>query len=343
MRAASGDVLGSLQSVCGEHGLDALRTRLASLESVLAWDMKSIAKGLADLPRGDARVQRAAHHLLDQGGKRLRPMCVALASHVGSGLDARGAQLAIAVELVHAATLLHDDVVDLGDTRRGAPAARTVYGNAASIFAGDWLLIDALRRVREARIADTLERLLDVIEEMIFAESLQLERRGHVDTSVEDYFRIVEGKTAVLFQWACFAGGRAGGLDDAACAHLEAFGRHLGVAFQLVDDLLDYDGESEQTGKSLFTDLREGKLTHPLLVARDADPSVRADLTMLLDGGNRELERRIVTGVRRHLNVTRDRATRSVAEAFAHLETLPEGPAKEGMRTVALAVVERRQ
>ena len=131
MRASSpisSGVLGSLQSVCGEHGLDALRSRLASLESILRWDMKVIAKGLAELPRGDARVQRAAHHLLDQGGKRLRPMCVALASHVGTGLDARGAQLAISVELVHAATLLHDDVVDVGDTRRGAPAARTVYG-----------------------------------------------------------------------------------------------------------------------------------------------------------------------------------------------------------------------
>jgi len=305
--------------------------------------MNAIAQALADLPRGDTRVQRAAHHLLDQGGKRLRPMCVALASHLGSGLDARGAQLAISVELVHAATLLHDDVVDLGDTRRGAPAARTVYGNAASIFAGDWLLIDALRRVRGARIADTLDRLLDVIEEMILAESLQLERRGQVDTSVDDYFRIVEGKTAVLFQWACFAGGRAGGLDDEACAHLESFGRHLGVAFQLVDDLLDYDGNAEQTGKSLFTDLREGKLTHPLLVARDADASVRADLTRLLDGGNRELEQRIVAGVRPHLNVTRDRATRSIAEAFGHLDALPSGAAKEGMRTVALAVVERRR
>lgn len=343
MRAASSDVLGSLQSVCGEHGLDALRARLASLESILRWDMNAIAQALADLPRGDTRVQRAAHHLLDQGGKRLRPMCVALASHLGSGLDARGAQLAISVELVHAATLLHDDVVDLGDTRRGAPAARTVYGNAASIFAGDWLLIDALRRVRGARIADTLDRLLDVIEEMILAESLQLERRGQVDTSVDDYFRIVEGKTAVLFQWACFAGGRAGGLDDEACAHLESFGRHLGVAFQLVDDLLDYDGNAEQTGKSLFTDLREGKLTHPLLVARDADASVRADLTRLLDGGNRELEQRIVAGVRPHLNVTRDRATRSIAEAFGHLDALPSGAAKEGMRTVALAVVERRR
>ena len=125
--------------------------------------------------------------------------------------------------------------------------------------------------MREARVADTLERLLDVIEEMILAESLQLERRGQVDTSIEDYFQIVEGKTAVLFQWACFAGGRAGGLDDEACAHLDGFGRHLGVAFQLVDDLLDYDGDAEQTGKSLFTDLREGKLTHPLLVARDVD------------------------------------------------------------------------
>src|SRR5262249_22155884 len=148
------------------------------------------------------------------------PLCVALAARAGNGFGAAARQLAVAVELVHTATLLHDDVVDVGDTRRGAPAARVVYGNAASIFAGDWLLVEALRRVRAAAVPDALDRLLDIIEEMIMAESTQLDRRGVMVADRAAYFRVVEGKTASLFRWALWAGGRAGGLDERACRAL---------------------------------------------------------------------------------------------------------------------------
>ncbi len=346
VRHGGTDVLTSLRSVCDDRGLDALSRRLAELGELLVADMRLVAEGLGEVPRGERRVQRASHHLLDRGGKRLRPMCVALASRVGAGFDRRGRELAVAVELVHAATLLHDDVVDLGDQRRGAPAARAVYGNAASVFAGDWLLIEALRRVRGADVADTLDRLLAIIEEMIFAESLQLDSRGRVDTSIEDYFRVIDGKTAALFRWACHAGGRSGGLDDAACARLEAYGAHLGVAFQLIDDLLDYTGDSSKTGKDLYTDLREGKLTHPLLLARDASPRVVELLGELLasgEGARAGLHQALVAEVRPVLGETRALAIREAAAALAELEGLPEGPGRDGLRTVALATVERER
>ncbi|MEM9066893.1 MAG: polyprenyl synthetase family protein [Myxococcota bacterium] len=343
VRHGGSDVLSSLRNVCDDRGLDALSRRLAELGELLQADMRAVADGMKTVPRGDARVQKAAHHLLDRGGKRLRPMCVALASRVGSGFDDATQELAVSVELVHAATLLHDDVVDVGDTRRGAAAARMVYGNAASIFAGDWLLVEALRRVRRVRVADTLDRLLDVIDEMIFAESLQLENRGRADTSIEDYFRVIDGKTAALFRWACFAGGRGGGLDDDACRRLEAYGGHLGVAFQLVDDLLDYTGT--QTGKDLFTDLREGKLTHPLLLARDRNPQVRAMLEELAasTAPSPTLHRRLVEAVQPVLKETRDLAIREAATALAEIEELPAGKGRDGLRTVALATVERER
>src|SRR5688572_15627343 len=143
-------------------------------------ELRDVERALEAVPRGERIVQRAAHHLLDLGGKHLRPMCVALASKVGTGFDARACELAVAVELVHTATLLHDDVVDLADTRRGRAAARVVYGNAASIFAGDWLLVDALRRITNAS-PELVAPMLAVIEEMILAESIQLERRGRID------------------------------------------------------------------------------------------------------------------------------------------------------------------
>src|SRR5262249_50298820 len=141
-------------------------------------DMAELEESLSAIHLSPNLAHRAAGHLLDLGGKRLRPVCVALSARVGSGFGRAARDLAVAVELVHHATLLHDDVVDLGDLRRGSPAARVVYGNAASIFAGDWLLVEALRRVRAAGVDETLDSLLDTIDEMVCAEALQLEYRG---------------------------------------------------------------------------------------------------------------------------------------------------------------------
>jgi octaprenyl-diphosphate synthase len=194
------------------------RHRLADLDRWIGGELRDFDAELAVVPRGVTAVQAAAHHLLDLGGKHLRPMCVALAAKCGAGFGPTARQLAIAVELVHTATLLHDDVVDVADTRRGQPAARTIYGNAASIFAGDWLLVEALRRVRGAGDLGLLDEMLAIIEEMILAESIQLERRGQIDGDVADYYRVAEGKTAALFRWAMRAGARAGGCDDAAVA-----------------------------------------------------------------------------------------------------------------------------
>ena len=149
-------------------------------------------------------------------------------------------------------------MVDVGERRRGEPTARVVYGNAASIFAGDWLLVAALRRIAAAGVEGVLDRMLAVIDEMIVAESIQLERRGNVAGAREDYFAIVEGKTAALFRWAMIAGARSAGLPPAAEAALERFGLHLGVAFQAVDDELDY---ADGTGKDPLADLREGKVS----------------------------------------------------------------------------------
>lgn len=340
------DVISSLQSVCARHGLDAMAEKLESLASLVQWDMQDIAAALNALPERGGVVYQSARHLLDLGGKRLRPICVALSSRVGSGFDARSRDLAVAAELVHCATLLHDDVIDLGDRRRGSPTARSLYGNAASIFAGDWLLIEALKRVRGSGTPDALERLLDIIDEMIAAESLQLDGRGQLDLDRERYFRIVEGKTAALFRWAMFAGGRAGGLDLEQCAALERFGLHLGIAFQLIDDLLDYAGDADVTGKALFADLREGKATYPLIVALERDPELRPLLNDLVERPEevpaaqyQEVRERIeATGALKSCQeLGKEHATRARAE----LANLPSGPAIEALATVAETTVNR--
>jgi len=345
--ALSGAVLDRLSGISRARGAPSLGERLASLERWVRDDLAGFEAELAAIPRGARVVHAAAHHLLELGGKHLRPLCVALASRFGDGFTPRARSLAVAVELVHSATLLHDDVVDLATQRRGAPAACVVYGNAASIFAGDWLLVTALRRIGAAGVDGLLDRMLAVIEEMIVAESVQLERRGKLAGARDDYFAIVEGKTAALFRWAMIAGARAAGLSAAAEGALERYGLHLGVAFQAIDDELDY---ADTTGKDPLADLREGKVTYPLVVALEREPALRADLERLLaDEDVRPAEdaedalaaiaaRIRATGA---LAATRALAEDHVRRALGVLEELPAGPARDALTTVALASLER--
>lgn len=341
-------LLERLEGICADRGLANLADRLDDMVRFVATDMASFEHDFSQFPRRPQLVGQSASHLLDLGGKRLRPLCLSLAARAGSGFDERVLDLAIAVELVHAATLLHDDVVDMSDARRGAPTSRTVFGNAASIFAGDWLLVEALRRVKRAGVPGLLEALFDTIEEMIFAESLQLENRGRLDMGRDAYFRVVEGKTASVFRWAMDAGGAAGGLDEDQRAALAQYGVHLGITFQAVDDLLDLTGDPEKTGKLLFTDLGEGKMTLPLIFALERDDDMTGKVEEFLqrsrDGRPAgQAAQRVVDSLRQTgavsdcLTLARDHSRRAVE----FLQAIPDGRARRSLETVAEAIVDR--
>jgi octaprenyl-diphosphate synthase len=340
--ALSRAVLDRLAHVSTARGAPSLGDRLATLDRWVRADLAAFETELALIPRGARMVHAAAHHLLDLRGKHLRPLCVALASRFGDGFTDPARALAVAVELVHSATLLHDDVVDVAERRRGEPAACVVYGNAASIFAGDWLLVAALRRIAAAGVDGLLDRMLAVIDEMIAAESIQLERRGNVTGGRDDYFAIVEGKTAALFRWAMIAGARVARLPAAAEAALERFGLHLGVAFQAVDDELDY---ADGTGKDPLADLREGKITYPLVIALERDPALNGRLVALLaePAPRRDELLAIAAAVRATgaLATTRELAEEHVERALEVLEELPAGAPRDALVTVALASLER--
>lgn len=342
------DLLARLEGLCAGRGLVQLARRLGEMVAFVGQDLTAFEAEFAALPRHGNRVQQSAGHLLDAGGKRLRPLCVTLAARTGTGFDAAVADLAVAVELVHSATLLHDDVVDVSDTRRGRPTSSSIYGNAASIFAGDWLLVEALRRVRRSGVPHVLEELFDTIEEMIFAESLQLENRGRVAMSREEYFQVVEGKTASLFTWAMGAGGRAGGGTEVEIEALRSYGREIGIAFQAVDDLLDLTGDARRTGKALFTDLREGKMTFPVIVAMERDSELRPLIeTVVAMEAEEPVSEHLATRVVGSLRATGavqdclDMARRCSAEAVSQLERLPESRARKALATVAEAIVDR--
>ncbi|MBA3457950.1 MAG: polyprenyl synthetase family protein [Deltaproteobacteria bacterium] len=336
-------VLDRLSHVSAQRGAPSLAERLASLDRWVRSDLVEFERELDVIPRGGKMIHQAAHHLLDLRGKHLRPLCVAMTSRFGEGFTERARSLAVAVELVHSATLLHDDVVDVAERRRGQPTASVVYGNAASIFAGDWLLIAALRRIRQSGVEGVLDRMLGVIDEMIAAESVQLERRGKIAGAREDYFAIVEGKTAALFRWAMIAGARCADLPASSEAALERYGLHLGVAFQAVDDELDF---REGTGKDALADLREGKITFPLVIALEREPSLRGRMEALLARevvATDELSA-IATAVRNTgaLAATRTLAEEHVQRAIDVLDELPAVPARDALVTVALASLERQ-
>jgi octaprenyl-diphosphate synthase len=345
--AAPSDVLARLRDVCHERGTADLAARLAELRAWIASDLAEVEGDLRRLDGGDTPAYRSAHHLLLLEGKRLRPLCVLVATRLGAGPSPAARDLAVAAELVHSATLLHDDVVDVGDKRRGADTARVVYGNAASIFGGDWLLVEAISLIRRTGLSDVLDQALDVLREMLFAESFQLANRGRFHASARDYFQIAEGKTASLFRWAMFAGARVGGLPEAACRSLAAFGQKLGVAFQIVDDVLDVSGDPEIVGKSLLTDLFEGKMTYPLLVALERDASFEALLREAseADGVSDDVRGRVArclaqTGAADEALAV---ARRYAAEGIERLSEVPAGRGRDALESIALGVVRRKR
>jgi octaprenyl-diphosphate synthase len=344
------DVMARLGDVCHERGAGGDRPHLGELLGCVEDDMGLIDAALEATCESGARelpVEKSVRHLLRLKGKRLRPMCVALAARIGGGFPRAAREIAVAAELVHAATLLHDDVVDLGDKRRGEATARLLYGNAASIFGGDWLLVEALRRIEAARVRGVLADVLDVLREMLAAESLQLACRGRFEPSVHSYMRIVEGKTASLFRWALRSGGRAGGLPEAACSALAAYGDRLGVAFQVIDDLLDVAGDADALGKSLFADLREGKATYPLLLALERDPALGAVVRNAAEAQDEVSLRAAglaVSGALARTGAVDDArafASRLSAQAVAHLAELPRCVAREALEVTAIELVGR--
>jgi octaprenyl-diphosphate synthase len=343
---AQADVLARLEDTTRARDSASLSQRLAELRAFTMGDLLEVEHALAALDRKDTPMHASARLLLDLGGKRLRPLCVALASRLGSGFTPAAREVAVAVELVHSATLLHDDVVDLGELRRGMSTARLVYGNAASIFAGDWLLVDALMRVQVACPPSVLVGLLSVLRRMLDAESLQLKLRGSLTSGKDDYLRIVEGKTASLFEWALSAGAFVAGAPPAACEALVAYGRGVGTAFQIVDDVLDVAGDPARTGKTLLADVREGKATYPLLLAIEKDRGLGPLLEAAAEGTEAcddVLRARVASAIAAAEAVPRSLSlARTLTEdAVRALATVPAGRARDALTDVACSMLER--
>ncbi len=238
------------------------------LQSLLCEDLDAVEDILAARAASPiAMIPDLSSYIVAAGGKRLRPIVTLAAAHCAGGANAGTHALAAAVEFIHTATLLHDDVVDESDLRRGKPAAKTIWGNSASILVGDFLFARAFTLMVETDNLEILGILSHASTVIAEGEVRQLAAQGRLDLPTEEYLAIVEAKTAALFEAAARAGALSAGSESAATA-LAAYGKNLGLAFQIVDDALDYGGTTAVIGKSVGDDFREGKVTLPVVIAR---------------------------------------------------------------------------
>jgi octaprenyl-diphosphate synthase len=294
----------------------------------------------------EEKLRAAARHLVGAGGKRIRPM-VTLLSCGACGGDMRAAvPFAVAAELTHSATLLHDDVIDDGPVRRGQPASRVIWGNAVSVLSGDWLLTRALEIVSaEPARSAALPSLLATMRRLVEGEVLQLSLRGSFAATEKEYLDVVIGKTASLFGWAAAAGAWAAGERGQVPSALVEFGEGIGVAFQLVDDALDYAADPALLGKRLGTDLVEGKATLPLIRACEAEPRLRERLEALVHGRDdgHAVAADVIGVVKRVGGVEEARALARdhTRKALAALEQVPDGVHRRALREAAGSLTER--
>jgi octaprenyl-diphosphate synthase len=316
---------------------ESARERLTRIRTLYGEDIMAVEEELGRAVRsGVSPATDAAVHLLEAGGKRVRPMCVILAASCFGSIGPAVRAAAVASELVHLATLLHDDVIDDGRERRGQPTSRLLWGNAVSVLSGDMLLTQALERTAAAAPPAVLAHLFLTLRRLVDGEILQLAGRVALEVDEPTYFRIVRNKTASLFEWAAQAGAACAGATEAQCAALGEFGARTGLAFQLVDDVLDYSGDARTAGKVLLADLTEGKLTLPLIRTLAANPSLRADVDASR-AGDAEAAFRVADAVRESgaCHAVRMLAREESAKALEPLAGLPPSTARDLLGAIA--------
>ena len=289
-------------------------------------------------------INQISHYIISAGGKRIRPMLVLLFARALGFNGPERYELAATVEFIHTATLLHDDVVDESALRRGRETANALFGNAASVLVGDFLYSRAFQMMVSVRRLRVLEVLADATNVIAEGEVLQLMNMHDPDLAVEDYLRVIRYKTAKLFEASARMGAVLAGADPVLEETCASYGRSLGTAFQLVDDLLDYEGLSAQMGKNVGDDLREGKPTLPLLVAMARGTAEqRALIRHAIEHGEVQKLPEIIEIVRETgaLEATREAARAEALKARECLAALPMSESREALLEFCVRSVDR--
>ncbi|GIV15051.1 MAG: heptaprenyl diphosphate synthase subunit II [Armatimonadota bacterium] len=286
-------------------------------------------------------------HVLSSGGKRLRPALVCLSAYAtGLPVDRnRLIPLAAAAELMHTATLIHDDVVDNTTTRRGRPTASALFGNGVTVLTGDYLLAKVMSLLAQDGDIEIIRTVSQVALEMSEGEVLQMIHKADVSISEQTYFDIIRKKTAVFIQGCCRTGALVTRAPQQVVEALSHYGFHLGMAFQIADDLLDYTGNPVRMGKPMGSDLREGKFTLPLIIAlRESTPADRERLLQMVEAPVNDGEiQQVVEIIRRYDGFAKTRAVavRHARQAAEALSALPPNAIRESLTALCDYIVER--
>ena len=290
-------------------------------------------------------VDQVAEHIIAGGGKRIRPLIVLLAARACGYRGASHIDAAAFIEFIHTATLLHDDVVDGSEQRRGRRTANSVYGNSASVLVGDFVYSRAFQMmaaIGSQRVMEIMSEATNVIAE---GEVLQLMNAGDPDTTQQRYLEVIYRKTAKLFESGAEVAAVLAGASPSQQRALAEYGKHLGTAFQLIDDVLDYQSDPAERGKNLGDDLAEGKPTLPLIQALRlaGDESVKQMIRGAIERGGLDQLEVIVATIESTgaLEYTRRLAKDEADQALTALQALPETPYKQGLVTLARFAVER--
>jgi octaprenyl-diphosphate synthase len=319
---------------------------LDNLNQLIAADMAAVDQVIRSRLSSDvALVNQVGEYIIGSGGKRLRPALVILSARAFAYQGTRHYDLAAVVEFIHTATLLHDDVVDESELRRGRETANAMFGNAASVLVGDFLYSRAFQMMVEADDMRIMQTLADATNLIAEGEVLQLLNCNDADVDAENYLRVIHRKTAKLFEAAMRLGAilaKQGTIAEEAAAR---YGMHLGTAFQLVDDVLDYSGNAEEIGKNLGDDLAEGKPTLPLIYAmQHGTPEQAAVIRAAIEQGdiNRFAEVLEIVQKTGALDYTRQQAQREADLATAQLAHLPDTQYKQSLVKLAQLAATRQ-
>ena len=318
------------------------------LAELAAADMAGVDALIVDRMQSPVSIIPAlADHIIDAGGKRLRPLLAVVAARVTGSRSAAGLKLAAAVEFIHTATLLHDDVVDGSALRRGKVAAHLIWGAPSSVLVGDFLFARAFELMVETGSMKAMEILARAARVIAEGEVLQLSRAHDINLSQDTYLEIISAKTAELFAAAAESGAVAAGADMVQAAALRSYGMNLGFAFQLSDDALDYGGLTETLGKNAGDDFREGKATLPLLVAIARTGAVERAFWERVIGRQEQAEddfrraRDLIVSVGA-LDATLDIAAGYADNAKEALSIFPQSELRDGLEALADFAVNRR-
>jgi octaprenyl-diphosphate synthase len=329
--------MASTGNVTVKEIFDLVREDLAKVEEEFARQTASGVQPIAEIGR----------YLQDGGGKRLRPMLVLLACRLCGYQGPAAIRLGAVVEMIHTATLVHDDIIDEAETRRGRPSANSRWGNHHSVLAGDWLYMQAFSVAVAERNFGVLDLLISLTQLMVEGEMIQLTLLKRLDVSADDYFDLIYRKTAALFSACLRLGAILGGGGEEAEASLGACGTNLGMAFQLIDDVLDFTASEERLGKPVGNDLREGKVTLPLIEAlQRCSPEERKRVAQVVEDGGftRVPLAEIQDLVARYgaFESARTRARSHAERAARDLAGFPESPYKDALRSLGDFIIDRQ-